>query len=333
MTDAQVGQQDAYLEYLRKRVNEVGDPRAKRELERAQLRGKERGFVEALTTTASGRDRSFFDLFAFAEGANEAIYLDRVREAREALDKGTATSAQRKLYEHWEDSSYRQSSFGATVADIAAQAPAFMQEIYLGGVATGAVRAGIGAAAKTGLRKTMLGRTAAAVSRPVRRFDAGLSNIIRRSAEAAQKTATPNPFGQVGIAGMAAGLTRAATIGAAEQTVANTVLGEAFGAVYGGGSRYRVQQLNNYLRRNGARDPLTGSLRALDNEFGMWTNAAPALLDLYIEMMSEMSGHALVQFPAAIKLGLTGQGFAKSGTSNRMLSLLGLSPDPADLGR
>ncbi|MGB1141135.1 MAG: hypothetical protein ACPG1A_09565, partial [Halioglobus sp.] len=261
----------------------------------------------------------------------EVMYLDKVREAREAMDDGNATAAQRKLYERWEDFSYRQSTWWATVGDIAADAPAFMQEMAVGNIAAGAFRAAATATAKTAIRGTLAGRTAAAIARPIRKFDAGLANVIQRSAAAAQKTATPEVFGQVGLSGIAAGLTRAATIGAGEQVVAQTAIGEAFGAVYGGGSRYRLQQLGNWLHRNGARDPVTGALKALDNEFGLWTNAAPALIDLYIEMMSEMSGHALVMFPAATKIALTGKGFEKSGTSNRMLSLLGLSADPADL--
>ena len=197
MTDIQDFQFDrpkeSYEAYLRRRAIEHGDLSAQRQLDRAELRASERGFLEALTTTANGRDRSFSDLLGFVGTANEAIYLNEIRKAREAMDAGNATVAQRKMYERWEDFSVRSSSWWAHVGDIAAQAPAFMQEMAAGGVAGGLARGAVSQLGKTGLRKTLLGRTAAAISRPVRKFDAGLANVIQRSAQAAQGTAAATP--------------------------------------------------------------------------------------------------------------------------------------------
>ena len=316
----------AYLEDRRQKGWTT--PEDERMLERLRTRSEEVGAWEGLFLSPLGREKSLVEFLPFVGTAADAVYAKQLVDALDAAEANKATPQQTKLLADFEDFNHRKWSTWGKATNIAGDSLSFMGELYMANVA--------GSVAREGVKKISnraLGRLLNTIVSPVRKFDGALTNIIARSQQAAQGGRAASAFGPMGLGGVAATLARAGTTQAAELTLGTTALGEAYGAAFGGGSRVRVAQLQNYVGEKFGGVDAHGAVRIMNNDYGMWTDALPkAFVDQYIEQFSEQAGLALVHLPSALKIGLTGQRFAKTGTSNRVLSMLGLSPNPVDLG-
>jgi len=303
--------QVAALEQVKTQTN---DPYVKSEIDNRIEEATPLGFGEGWGRTMLGQERGAGDFAPFLSSANQFRQLKRLEAALDRASANRASEDDVNLIRQFYDEQTKPKTFGYDVGRIAAEALPFAGEFFLTRGAFGRL-AKAGSAAK---QASLLGRA--------RTLMAGMAQPFQRYGRYAKEIATKRPV--LGNTLLALGYE------APKQYIGQTVIGETLG-----GSRTRASAYTNYIaNRYGiqAKGDYGVAVRVADDSYGMWTNALPAaVLDNYIELFSEAMGEALVHLPAAIKLTLMGdvgeaarRGAMKEVANNRLLSFLGLSPDP-----
>ena len=301
----------AALEEVKTQTN---DPYVKSEINKRIEEETPLGFGEGWGRTMIGQERGVGDFAPFLSAANQFRQLKRLEAALDRASSNKASEDDVQLIRQFYDEQTKPKTFGYDVGRIAAEALPFAGEFFLTRGAFGKL-AKAGSAAK---QASLLGRA--------RTLMAGMAQPFQRYGKYAKEIATKRPV--LGNTLLALGYE------APKQYVGQTVIGETLG-----GSRTRASAYTNYIaNRYGiqAKGEYGVAVRVADDSYGMWTNALPAaVLDNYIELFSEAMGEALVHLPAAVKLTLMGdvgeaarKGAMKEVANNRLLSFLGLSPDP-----
>ena len=295
-------------------ISTTDDPLVRRQLQLDRQALEPLGFSEGFGRTQTGGEANFFDFVPFASAVRQAKEMEALEQSMDRLSRGIGDKDDQSLVQRFWDYQTRRKTFGFNVGQIAAGAIPFAFEFGITrGVGSKAASV-LGAAGKVP-RLQKASRALTEMGKPFSKYAAATRQM------AARRPILGNVALALGVEGP-------------KQLLGQTLIGETLG-----GSRVRAGMYSNYIANRYGLDPGSDyevSVRVADDSYGMWTNALPAsVVDNYIELFSESVGDALLHLPAAIKLSLlsdVGEAGVKAArkeiANNRMLSFLGLSPDP-----